>query len=97
MMLQLKKVVFKHLYQSLSGGEKTRLSVARALSSPASVLIFDEPTSGLDPETVSEIEQLILSIEGKTIFVSTHNWDKEYLSKFDEVIKVSAEERILNI
>lgn len=76
--------------QMLSGGEKTRLAVARALSSPAPILIFDEPTSGLDPETAAEIEKLLHSIEGKTVVIITHNWQPAYLDRFDDVIKIGA-------
>lgn len=72
----------------LSGGEMTRLSVARALCSEASIIIFDEPTSGLDPETAEDIENLLLSISNKTIIVITHNWDARYLQKFDDVITI---------
>lgn len=72
----------------LSGGEMTRLSVARALCSEASIIIFDEPTSGLDPETAEDIENLLLSISNKTVIVITHNWDARYLQKFDDVITI---------
>lgn len=74
--------------KALSGGEMTRLSIARALCSSASVLIFDEPTSGLDPSTALEIENMIQSISEKTVLVITHNWDPQYLDRFDDVIKI---------
>jgi ATP-binding cassette subfamily B protein len=72
----------------LSGGEQTRINIARALLSDASVLIFDEPTKGLDPSTASEIESLLLSISGKTVIVITHNWSEEYLNSFDGIIRL---------
>ncbi len=73
----------------LSGGEMTRISIARALCSDASILIFDEPTSALDPTTAKEIENLILSIPNKTVIVVTHNWSKDYLERFDDTINIS--------
>ncbi len=74
--------------KTMSGGEMTRLSIARALGSNASVLIFDEPTSGLDPNTAAEIERLIQNITGKTVLVITHNWNRKYLDGFDDVIHI---------
>lgn len=74
--------------QTLSGGEKSRISIARALCSDAEILIFDEPASGLDPETAREIEHLILGLSGKTVLVITHNWDEGYLARFDGVLRV---------
>ena len=73
----------------ISGGEKQRLSILRAMMENGFVYIFDEPTSALDPDTKNKIDDFIFKIKGKTIFVITHNWDENYLSKFDEVIKIS--------
>lgn len=76
--------------KALSGGEMTRISIARALCSTASVLLFDEPASGLDPNTAAEIEQLLQHISGKTVLIITHNWDRQYLERFDGVIQIGA-------
>lgn len=46
----------------LSGGEKQRIGIARALYKDAQVLFFDEATSALDPATEREIQQLILTL-----------------------------------
>lgn len=73
---------------ALSGGEKNRLAIARALCSSAPVIVFDEPTSGLDPNTAAQIEDMIQHIPGKTIFVITHNWDSQYLNRFDGVVEI---------
>ena len=74
--------------KQLSGGEMTRISVARALCSSAPIIIFDEPASGLDPDTAREIEKLISNMTEKTIFVITHNWDEQYLRSFDEIVRI---------
>lgn len=73
---------------SLSGGEKKKLELARALYKGSEVLIFDEPTSGLDPESARSIEGLIESLDKLTRIVITHNQDKAYLQSFDHVINI---------
>ena len=70
---------------NISGGEKQRISIARALLKDADLLIYDEPTSNLDHTTAKEIESILLNID-KTCFMITHKLDKELLSKFDEVL-----------
>ncbi len=58
---------------TLSGGEKQRLSIARALLKDAPVLILDEPTSALDVETeASVLEALERLMEGRTTFLIAH-------------------------
>ena len=73
---------------SLSGGEKKKLEIARALYRGADVLIFDEPTSGLDPESARVIDVLIESLDYYTRIVITHNQDESYLDRFDKVINI---------
>ena len=58
---------------TLSGGEKQRLSIARALLKDAPVLILDEPTSALDAQTESTlIEAIERLIQGRSTFVIAH-------------------------
>ena len=73
---------------SLSGGEKKKLELARALYKGSDLLIFDEPTSGLDPESARSIEGLIESLDRLTRIVITHNQDPSYLQSFDHVINI---------
>ena len=59
----------------LSGGQKRRIDVARALIHDPKLLILDEPTTGLDPQTRKTLWQVINSYrkeQGMTVFLTTH-------------------------
>lgn len=59
----------------LSGGEKQRVSIARAMIHDPNILIADEPTGNLDPVNTGEIANLLLKINtrGTTVILATHN------------------------
>ncbi len=71
---------------NLSGGEKKRICLARALLRNTSVLILDEPLANLDESTAKKIENLLLSISGKLLLVVSHQFSEEKLRLFDDVI-----------
>jgi len=64
-----------HFPEHLSGGEKQRLSIARALVHDPRLLIADEPTGNLDEENVRGILELFrkLHAEGATVLLTTHD------------------------
>jgi len=59
----------------LSGGEKQRLAIARAIVNQPEILIADEPTGNLDPVNTHEIAQILKRINdiGTTVILTTHN------------------------
>ena len=64
-----------HFPGMLSGGEKQRLAIARAIINQPEVIIADEPTGNLDPINTYEIVQILKKINdlGTTIILTTHN------------------------
>jgi len=74
----------------LSGGEKQRAAISRALMNDPKVILADEPTGNLDPRTTMEVIELLLEIKNtlkKTIIIVTH--DMEIGNYCDDIIKMS--------
>lgn len=60
----------------LSGGQRKRVALARAIALEPELVLFDEPTSGLDPQTSASIDQLVRATQrrlGITFVVITHD------------------------
>ncbi|MEM1059161.1 MAG: LPS export ABC transporter ATP-binding protein [Verrucomicrobiota bacterium] len=76
--------VRKNVALTLSGGEKRRVTIARALVTSPSVLLLDEPFSGVDPMAVFDIQQIILTLRerGIGVLITDHNV-RETLSVVD--------------
>ncbi len=72
--LRLTKVAKQKAF-TLSGGERRRLEITRALVTNPQFLLMDEPFSGVDPISVQEVQQIILSLKQKNIgvLITDHN------------------------
>ncbi len=71
----------------ISGGEKQRISIARAIYNDSEIIIFDESTNALDSETEKKIMNTIFKFKGiKTIIFITHK--NEFLHMFDRKFKI---------
>lgn len=63
---------------ALSGGERARLMLARALAQPSNVLVLDEPTNDLDLETLDLLQELVADYPGTVLLVSH---DRDFLDR----------------
>ncbi|MBM4170954.1 MAG: ATP-binding cassette domain-containing protein [Ignavibacteria bacterium] len=66
-----------NMSSELSGGEKQRIAIARAIINDPFLVLADEPTGNLDPETADEILSILKKINsrGTSIIFATHNYD----------------------
>ena len=83
--LQIEEMKVGHLLErypaNLSGGEKKRVALLRALASKPKLLLLDEPLSGLDPAIKVEIQQLLKTLHSSfnpTILCVTHDFEEAY-------------------
>ena len=78
-----------HLPWQLSGGEKQRAAIARAISNNPKFLFLDEPTGNLDHVNASIIQQLLFEMSNKygvALITATH--DNKFIKSFDKVYKL---------
>ena len=71
---------------ALSGGERGRLTLARALAKPSNLLVLDEPTNDLDLETLDLLEEMIDDYPGTVLLVSH---DRDFLDRTVSAVIVS--------
>ena len=64
--------------EALSGGERGRLMLARALAKPSNLLVLDEPTNDLDLETLDVLEEMLGDYQGTVILISH---DRDFLDR----------------
>ncbi|MBT0654716.1 LPS export ABC transporter ATP-binding protein [Geomobilimonas luticola] len=88
---------------SLSGGERRRVEIARALATDPLFILLDEPFAGIDPLAVIDIQNVITDLKGKGmgILISDHNvretlgvCDKAYILNEGEVLECGNPEQI---
>ncbi len=89
---------------TLSGGERRRTEIARALAIKPGFLLLDEPFAGIDPIAVYEIKQIVkkLSAKGIGILITDHNvrdtldiTDRSYIINLGEILTSGNREEIL--
>ena len=81
--------LLKRTVSRLSGGEKRRIDIARALIHRPKILILDEPTTGLDPQTRKLLWQVIDNLrreENMTVFLTTHYMEEATDSNYVVII-----------
>ncbi len=72
--------------KALSGGERGRLLLAKALATPANLLVLDEPTNDLDLETLDLLQEMVADHPGTVILVSH---DRDFLDRTVEAVIVA--------
>jgi ATP-binding cassette subfamily F protein uup len=70
---------------ALSGGERGRLMLARALAKPSNVLVLDEPTNDLDIETLDVLEEMLSDYAGTVLLISH---DRDFLDRIVNAVIV---------
>lgn len=91
--------------ETMSGGEKRRLEIARALATEPTLLLLDEPFAGVDPITVEEIQHILAALArtGIAILITEHNvlatlriTDRAYIINRGKVIAEGDAQAIVN-
>lgn len=79
--------IINRQYRKLSGGQRRRVDIARALINKPNILFLDEPTTGLDPKTRKNVWDMIRTLQkdnNMTVFLTTHYMEEA--SKADYIV-----------
>lgn len=99
------KHIRNSLGMSLSGGERRRVEIARALAADPQFVLLDEPFAGVDPISVNDIKQIIqhLRDRGIGVLITDHNvretldvCEQAYIVSHGELIAAGTAEQVLN-
>ena len=93
------------LGQSLSGGERRRVEIARALAAKPKCILLDEPFAGVDPISVSDIKKIITDLRnrGLGVLITDHNvretldvCERAYIVGEGKIIATGTPEQVMN-
>jgi lipopolysaccharide export system ATP-binding protein len=99
------RIVRKNLARNVSGGERRKLEIARALVSNPRLILLDEPFSGVDPIAVGELRTEIMRLrdQGIAVLLTDHNvhetlktTDRSYVIHEGRVIKAGTPHELIN-
>ena len=98
-------VQYKQLARTLSGGERRKLEIARAMITNPTMVLLDEPFSGVDPIAVEELQREILRLRdsGISILLTDHNvretltvTDRSYILDSGDVLREGPPRELIN-
>ncbi len=93
-----------HRAYTLSGGERRRLEIARALCTDPKLMLLDEPFTGIDPIAVGELQELVVGLKyrGLAVLITDHNvhealriTDRAYILSKGEIVTHGTSEQLL--
>lgn len=97
--------IHNSLGMALSGGERRRVEIARALATEPAFILLDEPFAGVDPISVSDIKKIIIQLQNRGIgvLITDHNvretldiCEKAYIVSEGHIIASGTAEEVLN-
>lgn len=95
-LVELEEMIEK-MPSELSGGQKRRVAIARAMAPNPKILLYDEPTAGLDPVTANTIVKQMMKLRdfhGVTSMLVSHKLEDGYKLAYDHAVKVGDEIRM---
>ena len=97
--------ILDNLGQALSGGERRRVEIARALAANPKFILLDEPFAGVDPISVSDIKKIITDLRnrGLGVLITDHNvretldvCERAYIVGVGKIIATGTPEQVMN-